>query len=106
MAACDNPRLALGVLSNMLLFLQGVSQQVHEADCADLRQVHALTNNHFSSPTGTGFAGQALPGFGGQAEPSFEGQAASAEAEARRKQAQSSNAGGSTATRSSGPMPT
>ncbi|CAN0123773.1 unnamed protein product, partial [Laminaria digitata] len=92
-AACDNPRIVLGVFSKMLPFVQGVSQEVHKADCADLRKVHALTKNHFTSPAGTGFAGRALTGFGGQAGTGFGGQAAPVGAAARRKQAQSPFAG-------------
>eukprot|EP00904_Undaria_pinnatifida_P002455 jgi/Undpi1/1220/HiC_scaffold_108.g14134.m1 len=92
-AACSNPRTVLGVLSKMLPFVQGVSQDVHEADCADLCKIHALTMNHLTSPDGTGLVGQALTGFGGQAGTGFGGLVTPAEAMARRKQAQSMTAG-------------
>ena len=88
-AACGNPRIVLGVFSKMLPFVKGVSQEVHEADCADLRKIHALTKNHFTSPDGTEFAGQALTGFGGQAGTRFGARVAPAGATARRKQVQS-----------------
>ena len=92
-AACGHPRIVLGVFSKMLPFVQGVPQEVHEADCADLRKIHALTNNHFTSPDRPGFAGQALIGFRGQAGTGFGGRVAPAGATARRKQAQSMTAG-------------
>lgn len=52
------------MFSKMLPSVQGVSQEVHGADSADLRKVHALTKNHFTSPAETGFGGPASFRFG------------------------------------------
>lgn len=35
-AACDNPRIVLGVFSKILPSVRGMSQEAHEADCAEL----------------------------------------------------------------------
>lgn len=40
--ACGDPVMVLGVFSKMLPSVHGVSQEVHEADCAELRKVRAL----------------------------------------------------------------
>ncbi|CAN0443651.1 unnamed protein product, partial [Pylaiella littoralis] len=53
-AACNDPVLVLGVFSKMLPSVHGVSQEVYEADCADLRKVTALSRNFFTNPSGAG----------------------------------------------------
>ena len=40
-AACSNPLIVLGMFSKMLPSVQGVCQELHEANCAELRKVHA-----------------------------------------------------------------
>ncbi|CAN0124731.1 unnamed protein product, partial [Pylaiella littoralis] len=52
--ACNDPVLVLGVFSKMLPSVHAVSQEVYEADCADLRKVTALSRNFFTNPSGAG----------------------------------------------------
>ncbi|CAM9321473.1 unnamed protein product, partial [Pylaiella littoralis] len=61
-AACNDPVLVLGVFSKMLPSVHGVSQEVYEADCADLRKVTALSRNFFTNPSGAGEEAAAVAG--------------------------------------------
>ena len=64
MAACGNPRIVMGVTSKILPSVQGVHQEFHEADCAELRKIHALTKTHFTHTAEIGFGGPATLRFG------------------------------------------
>ncbi|CAN0339531.1 unnamed protein product [Pylaiella littoralis] len=63
-AACSDPVIVLGVFSKMLPWVHGVSQEVYEVDCADLRKVTLLARNFFTNHGGRGGGGSGGAGSG------------------------------------------
>ena len=59
--ACGNGEMVLEVFTKMLPTIAGVSRELHEADCMELRKHAALNKNHFTASAGGGTFRQYVP---------------------------------------------